>query len=221
MNSYNRLGAIQVVGPDAEKFLQGQLTCDVHTLSFSGREAPESGQLGAYCNQQGRVQATFRLFPIPDGYRLQLPLEMVQPTLALLTRYALFSKITITETDAVNVHPDWPLTDIQAGIAMIYPETVGLFTPNMLNYPALGGVSFNKGCYLGQEVVARTHYLGAPKKQLYRAEIVTDQRIKPGDQMTGGVIVNAYGAQILAVLSNEAVQQGDLLFGDKRVILIP
>jgi folate-binding protein YgfZ len=54
----------------------------------------------------------------------------------------------------------WDLLNIRAGLARITSETVEAFTPHMINYQAVGGVSFTKGCYTGQEIVARTHYLG-------------------------------------------------------------
>ncbi len=184
------LSTILVQGSDAEKFLQGQLTCDIRNVDQN------PSLLGAYCNQQGRAQATLRLLKTQDIYSLILPVEMVQPTLALLKKYAIFSKIAITEGEFFIGEVDWQLKDILSGIATIYPKTAGLFTPNMLNYPALGGVSFDKGCYLGQEVIARTHYLGAPKKQLYKAQIPSHQFCAPGDIIytetaeTAGMVMN-------------------------------
>src|SRR5436190_6056482 len=62
----------------------------------------------------------------------------------------------------------WHLLDIMAGIPTVYPETSGQFTPHQLNFPELGGVSFSKGCYIGQEIIARTHYLENSKSRLYR-----------------------------------------------------
>lgn len=60
----------------------------------------------------------------------------------------------------------WQLLDIQGGIATLYPETRALLTPHHLNYHQLKGVSFKKGCYTGQEVIARMQYLGSLKTQL-------------------------------------------------------
>ncbi len=67
-----------------------------------------------------------------------------------------------------------------AGIATIYPQTVAQFTPHQLNYPAIGGVSFNKGCYIGQEIIARTQYLGKSKSRLYRASFQSNHDFLPG-----------------------------------------
>lgn len=74
----------------------------------------------------------------------------------------------------------WHLLDIMAGIPTVYPETSGQFTPHQLNFPELGGVSFNKGCYIGQEIIARTHYLGKSKSRLYRVAFLTSSPPIPG-----------------------------------------
>jgi tRNA-modifying protein YgfZ len=205
--SYSPLGLIAVSGPDAEKFLQGQLTCDV-------REAgSEPVLLGAYCNSQGRVQATFRLSQQNSTYYLQLPLSMVQPTLTLLQKYALFSKVSLS-TENPPLPSGTELETILAGIPMILPETVGLFTPHMLDYDRLGAISFKKGCYMGQEIVARTHYLGQAKQHLYRAQTTTpyspgDAVITPTDQQAGTVVNIAIDSagyyQCLLVLKDHLV----------------
>ena len=62
----------------------------------------------------------------------------------------------------------WLWLDIQAGIPLITEATKEAFVPQMVNYDKIGGVSFHKGCYPGQEVVARTQYLGKVKRHLYR-----------------------------------------------------
>ncbi|MFO8153691.1 YgfZ/GcvT domain-containing protein [Thioalkalivibrio sp.] len=86
----------------------------------------------------------------------------------------------------LNVHsapvgPEgWRLLDILAGIPAIYPETSEAFVPQMVNLHALDGISFNKGCYPGQEVVARMHYLGKLKRRMYRLAIEAQERPAPG-----------------------------------------
>ncbi len=74
----------------------------------------------------------------------------------------------------------WHLLDIMVGIPTIYPETSGQFTPHQLNFPEIGGVSFSKGCYIGQEIIARTHYLGKSKSRLYRVSFQTNSAPLPG-----------------------------------------
>ena len=69
----------------------------------------------------------------------------------------------------------WDLLDIEAGLPMIFPESKEKFTPQQVNLDLVNGVSFNKGCYPGQEVVARLHYLGKPSRRMFLAEAQTDQ----------------------------------------------
>jgi len=58
----------------------------------------------------------------------------------------------------------WKVSELQRGITWLCPETSGQFLPQMLGYNSLGAVNFRKGCYPGQEIVARTHYLGKVKR---------------------------------------------------------
>jgi len=67
----------------------------------------------------------------------------------------------------------WRYLDILSGIPWLTTETSEEFIPQMLNLDLLGGISFNKGCYTGQEIVARTHYLGKTKRAMYLAECDT------------------------------------------------
>jgi tRNA-modifying protein YgfZ len=72
----------------------------------------------------------------------------------------------------------WQALQIASGIGRIQARTSGEFIPQMLNYDLTGHVSFNKGCYTGQEIVARMHYRGKPKRRLYLASL-------PGDVVSG------------------------------------
>lgn len=75
----------------------------------------------------------------------------------------------------------WQLLNIRAGVAEIYPTSGELFVPQMLDLERHGGVSFSKGCYTGQEIVARTQYLGRLKRRLVDARITLEERPAPGD----------------------------------------
>jgi hypothetical protein len=74
--------------------------------------------------------------------------------------------------EATNATPcarsDWQLADIRAGIPEITAATTGQFVPQMVNLDLLGGISFTKGCYTGQEIVARMKYLGRVKRRMLR-----------------------------------------------------
>ncbi len=67
----------------------------------------------------------------------------------------------------------WTGLDIRDGIPEILADTSEQFIPQSINLDILGAISFSKGCYTGQEIVARTHYLGTPKQRMYRANFST------------------------------------------------
>lgn len=84
----------------------------------------------------------------------------------------------------INSNHHWRLQDIEAGIANIYPQTSEAFVLQMANLQWINGVSFKKGCYPGQEVVARMQYLGKLKRRMYLASL-TDSGYcpSPGDEL--------------------------------------
>ncbi len=116
---------------------------------------------------------------------------------ALIPRYLIISENENFETTDKN--NSWKLLDIMAGIPEILPETADQFLPQMLDLENLGGLSFQKGCYPGQEIVARVKYRGELKKQLYQAHVETSIKVEAGsilvtandDQALAGHIVNA------------------------------
>ena len=77
----------------------------------------------------------------------------------------------------------WRLGEIRAGIPVIHPRTREEFVLQMANLGPLGGVSFKKGCYPGQEIVARMQYLGKLKRRMYLAELETSRLPQPGDEL--------------------------------------
>jgi len=273
-------GVLAVRGADAGKFLQGQLTCNLNYLSDT------QASLGARCTQKGRMQSSFRILLEGDGVLMAMATQLLEPQLADLKKYAVFSKSKLTdesaawvrfgvdhgdatlkslglelpaETDsvvrndglvAIRVSPDraelwvpaaqadvikaklsaalseqslnpWLLGQIRAGIGQVMPSTRELFIPQMLNLQAVGGVSFKKGCYTGQEIVARMQYLGKLKRRLYRLQLAADELPEPGTQLfspthassIGEVVLAARAEQhieLLAVLQAEAAEAGDI-----------
>ncbi|MGE8144266.1 YgfZ/GcvT domain-containing protein [Pseudomonas frederiksbergensis] len=273
-------GILAVRGADAGKFLQGQLTCNLNYLSDT------QASLGARCTQKGRMQSSFRILLEGDGVLLAMAAELLEPQLADLKKYAVFSKSKLTDesaawvrfgldhgdaalsslglelpadTDsvarndgliAIRVSPEraelwvaadradaikgklsavlaegelnqWLLGQVRAGIGQVMPSTRELFIPQMLNLQAVGGVSFKKGCYTGQEIVARMQYLGKLKRRLYRLQLDASDLPEPGTQLfapshgssIGEVVIAARGEQnieLLAVLQAEAAEAGDI-----------
>ena len=80
----------------------------------------------------------------------------------------------------------WKVQDLLVGIVTLYPATSEKFTPNMLNFDKLSGISYTKGCYIGQEIVARTHHLGKLKRHAHSLTIkptTETKQLKPGDPL--------------------------------------
>jgi len=114
----------------------------------------------------------------------------------------------------------WALLDIEAGVPAITPATQDQYVPQMVNLDLIGAVSYTKGCYPGQEIVARTHYLGRLKQRMYR--IHAPAALLPGDalysaafgaeQASGAVLAAApaegSGYEALAVIQTTAVASG-------------
>ncbi|HZR01893.1 MAG TPA: folate-binding protein, partial [Burkholderiales bacterium] len=112
---------------------------------------------------------------------------------------------------------EWDLRMIEAGLPMVTAATQDQFVPQMLNLEKLGAVSFDKGCYPGQEIVARSQYRGEVKRRLFRLRL-PQGRVAPGEEIfadgiaqSAGSVINAAaqgeGAALLAVLRLEAVDR--------------
>lgn len=117
----------------------------------------------------------------------------------------------------------WHWLDIQAGLPSIWPQTIEEFVPQMVNLELINGVNFKKGCYPGQEIVARMHYLGKPKRRMYHLTLSTDDCPAPGTdvyvaggdgQSAGKIVLAAPGQQAVECL---AVLQNDKTSADLRL----
>jgi tRNA-modifying protein YgfZ len=93
----------------------------------------------------------------------------------------------------------WRLLDILAGMPIVYPQTTEAFLPQMLNLHLLDGISFHKGCYVGQETIARTQYLGKIKQRMLLAQVDSSTPPYPGD-----LLFSSYKA---AFINSESVVQ--------------
>ena len=99
--------------------------------------------------------------------------------------------------------PAWKLLDIRAGIASVPASLSDHFLPQMLNLQSVNGMSFQKGCYAGQEIVARTQYLGRLKRRLCRAALDASERVMSGDSLyrAGGNPERPLGQVVVAAPS--------------------
>ena len=118
----------------------------------------------------------------------------------------------------------WSLMEIRAGMPTVFEDTLEAFVPQMANLQLIGGVSFTKGCYTGQEVVARMQYLGKLKRRMYHAHVDTAQAPARGAELFSPSSESAQGAgrvvdvaaspqggyELLAVIQISSAEAGDL-----------
>jgi len=135
----------------------------------------------------------------------------------------LWNKLTLKAQPAGL--PAWRWLDVQAGFPLVTAATKEEFVPQMADFEKLGGISFHKGCYPGQEIVARTQYLGKVKRHLYR--VTSDQLLEAGadlhspdnpDQACGKIVSGAPsptgGYEALAVVQSNFA--GNLHLGSRE-----
>lgn len=205
-----------VEGVDAEKFLQGQLTCDVTKLAIG------ASTLTAHCDPKGKVNSLFRLFrQAEQQFYLLIRQDLVENGLAQLKKYAVFSKVTFSEKNWTivgvaenalekcgaispqirmdlgerqilcleqNVELDytqsaqyWDYLDMQQGLPILSAAGQGEFIPQALNLQDIEqAISFQKGCYIGQEIVARAKYRGINKRAMYLLQANTTALVEIG-----------------------------------------
>jgi len=131
-------------------------------------------------------------------------------------RFEIFTDINHAQTiwGALSSHATvadashWEWLEIQAGIPDVVLATQEEFVPQMLNLDLIGGINFKKGCYTGQEIVARTHYLGSIKRRTYLAHLDHATKPAPGDN-----VLNAANEAVGKIVRSAASPNGgyDLL----------
>ena len=205
------LAELTLAGPDAAQFLQGYLTCDMDALEES------AGLPMAYCNIKGRVLANGWASGRPDRVSLIVHAGLAEALSAHLSKYLVFSRskfdrapnralVRASRDGAMELPPlgrvlasaddAGPFADldrlcIDAGFAVVSGPVSERFLPQMLGLTDIGAVNFDKGCYLGQEVVARAQYRGEVKRRIGRYRY-RGERPTPGAATSpSGVVVHA------------------------------
>lgn len=216
------LCVVEVLGPDAGTFLQGQLTQDALSMQ------PSQARAGGYCSAKGRLLANFvMLHPDEDRWFLLTHADLQEALVKRLRMFVLRAKCSVQARQDLGVfgehgtglglwsvrtfipsgadageqpNPAWAMgwwggrtlwiasqassppadgdhsaasaqeawrhADVLAAWPWIEAATVDQFVPQMINFELLGGVNFRKGCYPGQEVVARSQYRGTLKRRM-------------------------------------------------------
>lgn len=270
------LELLEISGPDAAMFLQGQCTADVEKLPL-GRWT-----WAGYCTPKGRLLATFRVGRREAGYVLQVPAGTATTLATRLRKFVMRSKVTLATVDtlpavlqvagadalveatadlntgtlesgdfrmvdgavvfgtaeglvahvtadraavlttAMQVATVSPLiailADLRAGLPWILAAVEDAFVPQMVGLDRIDGVSFTKGCYPGQEIVARTRYLGTVKRHLYHLVLAgpaaAGDAIMATDQQVGTILsavaLPGHAVEALAVIDQASVASGSL-----------
>ncbi|NJA08496.1 folate-binding protein YgfZ [Methylococcaceae bacterium WWC4] len=272
------LAAIEVIGADSARFLQGQLTCDIQQISET------QASIAAFCNAKGRVISTLLVIKKTNGYWLVMPTSLVTPVIEKLRKYVLRAAVTLGDaSDRLSVagltiaaghefhslplpekdwsvghapltivklpgrrrflilekhdsailtdlisrpETDWRYQDMLDGLPWFDASQSEQHLPQMLNIDGLGGISFTKGCYTGQEIVARSHYLGKVKRRLLVGGCAGELTIAPGTpvldgdtgQTVGGVLSSAHNGdtRLLLVLHALEGESKRFILGDEH-----
>jgi folate-binding protein YgfZ len=120
---------------------------------------------------------------------------------------------------AISPMNRWKYNQIMAGIPSIYTTTQHTLLPHEINLQQINALSFNKGCYTGQEIIARMHYRGQLKKHMYRARVITQKEPPPGQEIfPAGVVVDSCSdgenTYQLLIIANQTDVQNNQLFLD-------
>ena len=219
-------------GEDAEKFLQGQLTCDVTKLGLSYQAA-------AIGNLKGRIEFGIWIKKQAEKqYDVVISSDCADALQAHLKKFGAFSKFdtstptpiypcvidnvpTFSHQDDHNTPENiqaWMQSSIESGNYWIVAATQGEFQPQELRLHQRGGMDYDKGCYLGQEVIARIYFKSAPKAFLHyvKGTVVKGSGDVPatGEKLDKIQVVNAIanndGFEALVVARPEHIADSDL-----------
>ena len=164
-------------GVDAQKFLQGQVTLNVAAL------AENVTRYTAICSLKGRIQFGLWLKKLnPESFEIVTTQDQSEEFAKHIKKFGAFSKMKLEQaahvfptinadtTDFATAETDinvWQLQAIEAGQAWISATTAELFQPQELRLHQREGVHYDKGCYIGQEIIARLWFKAKPKSWLH------------------------------------------------------
>lgn len=194
-------------------------TVAMPALGLAGRDAEAALQAAEL-----PVPAAPMKQAVADGVRvLRLAADRFEIVLPEDRLEAVWSALAARATPAGT--PAWRWFDIRDGLASVWPSTQEEFVPQMVNFELTGGVSFKKGCYPGQEIVARMQYLGKLKRRMYRASADCPPPAAGtplhGTDTNGqacGLVVDAVampdgGCDLLAVVQMSSTEAGEVRIG--------
>jgi len=206
MNFSERHTSLIVQGSQASEFLQGQITIDTQKISN------EDFKPACVCTNKGRVIATFWIKKIENGFKIAILDELRVSFEEHMKKYIPFFDAELKNDQQDNLKKELDPTEwmkflINRGIVEVNRHTSSKFTPHELNYQNIEVIDFTKGCFNGQEVIARMEYRGKLKFALKISDNLQDQ-------VKDSSIYNKEGKKVGEVLSKEG-KYGFIFFKNK------
>lgn len=205
---------------DSAKFLQGQISANVDKITNDFLPT-------AICNLKGRILFGLWIKKAENGFDIVIHASLDNDFETHIKKYGAFSKIELTDKKTVyptvvndlptfslnqadkNAH-DWQILSIQTGNYWITKDTKELFQPQELRLHQRGGVDYDKGCYMGQEIVARLWFRASPKAWLHRISFDNFDTLNDKVQVVNSInLDNGFEALVVAKsddLENLSVQ---------------
>ena len=197
------LNVIQVVGEQAQAFLQGQLTNDISLIQIGDIQS------NLLCNLKGQIISQIWVGHFEDSYYMICPKDLNADILGILSKTAMLSKVQLLPFETKKViglidvthnkvsltlseppehffeKPNlfWHYFNINSHGFSIYQKTCRQFLPHHLQMEQQGWISFKKGCYRGQEIIARMHYRGKSKYLIKTSIFQSLHPISPGNDV--------------------------------------
>ena len=193
MNFSEKHTSLIVQGSQATEFLQGQITIDTEKISN------EDFKPACICNNKGRVITTFWIKKVEIGFKIAILEELSASFEEHMNKYIPFFDAELKNDDQDHFKKELDSTEwmkflINKGIVEINKNTSSKFTPHELNYQNNELIDFSKGCFNGQEVIARMEYRGNLKFALKIADNLQDE-------IKDSLIYNKEGKKVGEVLS--------------------
>lgn len=217
-NTMTEFSSFIMTGTDAEKFLQGQVTADVTTLG-------EDFLPTAICNLKGRVQFGLWLRRLSDGIQIVTSRDMADDFAKHVKKFGAFSKLALSPAEPIypiiidgapsfgeadiGQENQWQALSIAHGNYWITKANSEQYQPQELRLHQRGGVAYDKGCYLGQEIVARLYFKASPKAYLHSVAHADAAFFDEHAEALGLQLVNVSstegGAQALVIARPDAI----------------
>lgn len=233
LNLNSELAILECSGSDAATYLQGQLSNDIRELNnkpwqFSAHLNNKGRTLATFIISQYQEHSYYLITSksVIDKIlpRLKMYILRSKVTLTISTKSIYLSDKQIDSSHNLQLSTDkylnisenlqesttdsnaWHKFLVENALPMIYLESIEKIIPQQINYDLIGGINFKKGCYTGQEIVARTHYLGKVKRRM--AKFTTSIQPQIGQSVVSPLMDNQDIGTIIDYYQDEQSYHG-------------